>query len=178
MGRLVGKPLNIPAKVEVELADRYVKVNGALGKNSFKLPVGVVVKMENNTLAFNVRDKEISPALVGLSYKKVENIIKGVTEKFKKTLEINGVGYRWSVSGNKLDLQIGFSHKTIYHVPELITLTIKDNTLTVEGIDKQKVGEVAADIKKFRPVEPYKGKGIKYVGEYVVRKQGKAGSSK
>lgn len=168
----------MPPETEVKVEGNRVYAKGSQGDNDFLLPEGVKVQFENGELVFDLVNKEFNPSLVGLSFRKVQNIIIGVNKKFSKDLEINGVGYRWNVEGKKLQLQLGFSHDVSYDIPEEVEISIKENTLSVKGVDKQKVGEVAADIKKLRPVEPYKGKGIKYVGQYVVRKQGKAGSSK
>lgn len=178
MGRFLKRPLSVPPETEVKVESGWIHAKGSQGENSFRLPKGVKVNFNDGILVFDLLSKEYNQSLVGLSYRKVENVIQGVNKKFIKELEINGVGYRWNLTGKNLKLQLGFSHDVSYDIPDEIEVVIKDNVLTIMGVDKQKVGEVAANIKKLRPIEPYKGKGIKYVGQYVVRKQGKAGSSK
>jgi large subunit ribosomal protein L6 len=143
MGRFLNKPLNIPSNVEIKLEDNKVIAKGKQGENSFVVPSGVRIIFENQILKFDLENKEVKKSLIGLSYRKVQNIMIGVNENFKKVLEINGIGYRWNIKNNKLQMQIGFSHIVEYVIPESVQLSIKDNTLSVIGIDKQQVGKVA-----------------------------------
>lgn len=179
MSRFEGMPLLIPEGVDVDLKkDDFgrvvVSVKGAKGSLVQDLLEGVECERKDNSLFFTVDEKN-KKNFVGLYYRLILNHLEGVVRGFQKILEINGVGYKWSVANNVLQLQVGFSHPVSYTPPKDVTLTVDaKNALVVEGIDKQKVGSVAAEIKMFRPVEPYKGKGISYRGQYVIRKAGKA----
>lgn len=179
MSRFEGKSLLVPKEVDVVLSkddvQRFVVcVKGPKGEFTQVLPEGVVCKKEEGALFFTLLEG-VQKSFVGLCYRLVCNHLEGVTVGFKRVLEINGVGYRWSVSGSSLQLQLGFSHPISFEIPKDVFISVdKKNTLVIEGIDKQKVGAVAAKIKMFRPVEPYKGKGIRYQGQYVIRKAGKA----
>ena len=175
MSRFRNNPLLLKEGVEIVIKDKEVITKGKKGEIKFILPEKVVVKQKDNSLLIDIEEGG-SLSFIGLTYRVLSNNIIGVTKGFEKKLEVNGVGYRWSVSGKKLTMQLGFSHDIIFDIPESITIEAKGNSLTIMGIDKMLIGEVGAKIKKYRPVEPYKGKGIRYTGEYVIRKQGKSGA--
>ncbi|MFC1612383.1 50S ribosomal protein L6 [Patescibacteria group bacterium] len=180
MSRIGKKPIIIPNGVEVNINGQNVSAKGPKGDlelNLHKL-VKAEIKKENDEkfLQVTVLDPEnvTQRALWGLSAKLIYNIIEGVTKGFEKKLEVNGVGYKVSLQGNKLKLEVGYSHPVEYALPEGIEAKVEKNIITISGIDKQLVGEVAAQIRKIRKPEPYKGKGIKYIDEEVRRKAGKA----
>jgi len=176
MSRIGKKRINIPDKVNVEIGDGgRVVVQGPKGKLSWDLPSEISARIEGAELALD-RDGEgrKEKALHGLSRSLLANMVTGVSEGFRKDLEIQGVGFKAAVQGSKLNLNVGYSHPVLFDIPEGIKVTIADNTkVSVEGIDRQLVGQVAADIRAYYPPEPYKGKGIRYVGEQVRRKEGK-----
>ena len=177
MSRIGKKVINIPAKTKVEIKDSVITATGALGTLSYTVPADIKINIEHGVMTLSIdesRAKELN-AIHGTTRANVFNIIEGVTNGFSKTLEINGLGYRASVAGQKLNLELGFSHPVLYPAPEGITFEVPDNThINVKGINKQQVGQVAAEIRGKRPPEPYKGKGIHYVGEHIRRKLGKA----
>jgi len=176
MSRIGKKPIELPAKVSVNIGtDGAVNVEGPKGKLSWKLPAAVTAKVEGNTVEFE-RKGETRPvkALHGLSRSLVANMVIGVNEGFKKNLEIQGVGFKAAVQGDKLNLSLGKSHPILFNIPKEVKVTVTDNTkISVEGIDKHLVGQTAADIRAYYPPEPYKGKGVRYAGEQVRRKEGK-----
>jgi len=174
MSRIGKKPIKIPESVKVEVEDQKVKISGPKGElvQEVRPEIKVEIK-EGEILVSPQRESNKSRAFWGLYRTLIFNKIVGVTEGFEKKLEIQGVGYRASVEGEGLVLNIGFSHPVEIKSPEGITFSVDKNIITVSGIDKAKVGEVAARIKRVRKVEPYKGKGIRYVGEKVRRKEGK-----
>ncbi len=177
MSRIGKKPIEIPAGVEVKIEDQVVTVKGSLGTEVVTVRPEIAVAMEGNQIVLtkNVDTKEAA-ALYGLSRTLVANAVTGVSKGFEKKLEIVGVGYRANMDGNKLNLQLGFSHPCVVEPPAGITITVEQNTkVTVKGSNKQTVGDVAAFIRGKRPPEVYKGKGVKYEGEYIRRKAGKAG---
>ena len=177
MSRIGKKPIEIPAGVEVKIEDQVVTVKGSLGTEVVTVRPEIAVVMEGNQIVLtkNVDTKEAA-ALYGLSRTLVANAVIGVSKGFEKKLEIVGVGYRANMDGNKLNLQLGFSHPCVVEPPAGITITVEQNTkVTVKGSNKQTVGDVAAFIRGKRPPEVYKGKGVKYEGEYIRRKAGKAG---
>ena len=177
MSRIGKKPIEIPAGVEVKIDGQVVTVKGSLGTEVVTVRPEISIKMEENQLVLtkNVDTKEAA-ALYGLSRTLVANAVIGVSKGFEKKLEIVGVGYRANMDGNKLNLQLGFSHPCVVEPPAGITITVEQNTkVTVKGSNKQLVGDVAAFIRGKRPPEVYKGKGVKYEGEYIRRKAGKAG---
>ena len=179
MSRYAKIPIEIAPEVEVLLDNTTVKAKGAKGELSFTLPQAVKVIKEDKWMRVGLKtetDKK-SNSFVGLTFKMINNMIIGVSKGFEKTLEFSGVGYRMAVKGNVLNMQLGFSHDVNYEIPPGIQVEVKQSSLTVSGIDKELVGRVADKIKSFRPIEPYKGKGIKYLGQYVLRKVGKAGKS-
>ncbi|MGL4854985.1 MAG: 50S ribosomal protein L6 [Lentisphaeria bacterium] len=175
MSRIGNKPVVVPAEVKVAVEGNLVKVEGPKGKLQYEVPSIMTVSYEENTISIlRPDDSREAKAFHGLSRSLVNNMVVGVSVGFKKDLEIRGVGYRGKVEGNKLELSVGFSHPCKLVVPEGITVTMPDQTkISVEGADKQAVGQVAAVIRGFKKPEPYKGKGIRYVGEFVAQKEGK-----
>ncbi len=176
MSRIAKKPLIIPAGVKVGLSDNTVLVEGKLGKleQTFRSDF-IEVKVSDNCIFVNRRgDSKEYRALQGLYYRLFTNMIKGVQEGFSKTLILQGIGYKMELKGNKLVLTVGFSHTVEFNVPQGISLKLENpQTLVVSGIDKQLVGQVAANIRAIKPPEPYKGKGIRYLNEKVKIKEGK-----
>jgi large subunit ribosomal protein L6 len=176
MSRIGNKAVEIPDKVKVNIAnDGAVSVEGPKGKLSWKLPRDISGKIHNNkvTLARSAETRS-ARALHGLSRALVHNMVQGVSQGFTKQLEIEGVGFKAAVQGSNLNLSLGFSHPILFPIPKDIKITVTENTkLTVQGIDKKMVGQVAADIRRFYPPEPYKGKGVRYAGEQIRRKEGK-----
>jgi len=176
MSRVGNKALSVPEKVKLEIKGQEVLVEGPKGKLSWTLPEGISIKEEDG--AFNVtRQSELRShrALHGTSRSLISNMIAGVSTGFVKELEIQGVGFRAAVKGKNLDLSLGKSHPLLHPIPEGLTVTVTDNTkIKVEGVDKQVVGQFAAEVRSYYPPEPYKGKGVRYVGEYVRRKAGKS----
>ena len=177
MSRIGKKVINIPAKTKVDVKDNVITATGALGTLSYTVPADIKINVENGVMTLSIdeaKKKELN-ALHGTTRANVFNIIEGVTNGFHKNLEINGLGYRASVAGNKLTLEVGFSHPVIMEVPAGITVVAdpKSNLLEVKGSDKFAVGDFAAKIRRIRPPEPYKGSGIKYQGEHIARKAGK-----
>ncbi|MDD2767043.1 MAG: 50S ribosomal protein L6 [Candidatus Moranbacteria bacterium] len=174
MSRIGKKPVSIPSGVEISVDNHKVTVKGPKGTLTFSHTREVKVSVvENEVLVTKVGDTKKARALWGTTTKLIANMIVGVTTGFQKQLELNGVGYRMSVSGKKLILALGFSHPVEKIVSEGLEAKIENNVLTLSGIDKQLVGEFTAVIRKLKPVEPYKGKGFRYVGEVVRRKEGK-----
>lgn len=178
MSRIGRLPIPVPSGVEVDIADRLVTVKGPKGALSHTVATPITVsKAEDGTLAV-VRpdDERISRQLHGLTRTLVANMVTGVTQGYQKTLEIQGVGYRVQAKGSTLEFSLGFSHPVVIAPPDGITFQVESPTrFHVQGIDKQKVGEVAANIRKLRKPDPYKGKGVRYQGEVIRRKVGKAG---
>ena len=159
-------------------AEGAVEVKGPKGVLSVRIPEGITVEVEKEQVRFNRRDeKKKTRALHGLARALVANMVTGVTEGFAKELEIHGVGYRADVSGKTLKLAVGFSHPVDVAIPEGLSVSLQEGKVRIEGIDRQLVGEFAANVRSLRPPEPYKGKGIRYVGERVRRKVGKAGTT-
>lgn len=177
MSRIGNAPISVPSAVELSVADRDVTVKGPKGELSMTLPGEITATLDDGVLQLNRPDDSgSSKAMHGLGRTLVQNMIIGVSEGFEKKLEIVGVGYRAAAKGtNALEMQLGFSHPVHIQAPEGIEFEVPQQTeIIVKGIDKQLVGQVAADIRKWRKPEPYKGKGIKYAGERIVRKAGKA----
>ena len=180
MSRIGRSPIPVPAGVSVTVADRAITVAGPKGTLSRDIPGAIAVRedSETNTLVVERPDEErMSRALHGLTRSLVANMVTGVTDGFTKDLEIVGVGYRAMARGEgQLELALGFSHPVFVEAPDGVTFEVTTPTrITVRGIDKEKVGQVAADIRRIRKPEPYKGKGVRYLGEVVLRKAGKAG---
>ena len=175
MSRIGKLPVEIPAGVKIEVRGRQVSVNGPKGRLDFDLPPRMTVAVEGSILkvARNGDDRE-SKAFHGLSRAILNNMVRGVSAGFVKQLEIQGVGFKAEVKGKSVNLSLGYSHPIQYPIPEQIKVTVTENTrLTVEGPSKELVGKVASEIRSFYPPEPYKGKGVRYVGEHVLRKEGK-----
>jgi len=176
MSRIGNKPIELPKSVVVVAgADGNMSVAGPQGKLEWCLPSCVTASVEGSTLSVVRKDdSRESRAKHGLSRALLANMVKGVETGFVKTLEIQGVGFKAQLQGDVLNLALGFSHPILFKVPDGVKVTVSDNTkVKVEGIDRQKVGQAAADIRSFYPPEPYKGKGIRYTGEVVKRKEGK-----
>lgn len=176
MSRIGRKPINIPAGVEVKLGDGVISVKGPKGTLSQQISPKMDVKIEENVITVSrPDDQKENRSLHGLTRTLISNMVQGVTEGFKKELEVNGVGYRVQKQGTNLVMNLGFSHQVIVPEVEGIKLEAQGNKITVLGCSKQQVGQVAAEIREKRPPEPYKGKGIKYVDEVIRRKEGKTG---
>lgn len=175
MSRIGKQPIPIPPKVKVEIKGQKVLVEGPKGKLDWELPKRTSLKVQDGRIVVSREgDDAQAKALHGLSRALVNNMVKGVTDGFAKKLEIQGVGFKAAVQGNNVTMTLGYSHPIVYPIPQQIKVTVEDNTkITIEGPDKQLVGEVAAELRSFYPPEPYKGKGVRYVGERVVRKEGK-----
>ena len=176
MSRIGNKAVEIPDKVKVNIDnDGAVSVEGPKGKLSWRLPRDIKGSVKDNRVSL-MREAETRSvkALHGLSRSLVHNMVQGVSEGFSKQLEIEGVGFKAVVQGSTLNLSLGFSHPILFPIPNEIKITVADSTkLNIQGIDKKLVGQVAADIRRFYPPEPYKGKGVKYAGEHIRRKEGK-----
>jgi large subunit ribosomal protein L6 len=177
MSRIGKMPIEVPSGVDVKIDGQSVTVKGSKGELSRVFTDRVGFSVEEGVITVTRDgDSPSSRALHGLSRALFSNMVVGVTEGFSKELEIQGVGYRAALKGNSVELQVGFSHSVTVEAPDGIDFDVPEPTkIVVSGIDKEMVGQVAADIRKVRPPEPYKGKGIRYVGEYVRRKAGKAG---
>jgi len=175
MSRIGKNPVEVPEGVDVAIVGQQVTAKGKLGEMSFTLSDDVNLSREENMVVVKPRgNSNNARKMWGTARAVINNLVVGVSEGFIRNLEINGVGYRAQVQGNELVLQLGFSHEVRHAVPDGITIKCPDQThITVEGVDKQKVGQTAAEIRSYRPPEPYKGKGIKYANEYVRRKEGK-----
>ena len=177
MSRIGKKPVEIPAGVKVSVSGETVAVEGKGGKLSIAIPPHVAVEVKDNqVLVSQIDEAREAGAMHGLARSLIHNMIVGVSEGFKKELAIVGVGYKATLAGNKLTLNLGYSHPIVYQLPAGIKLTVVQdaNKMIIEGCDKQLVGETAAQIRRFRPPEPYKGKGIRYVDERIVLKEGKS----
>ena len=175
MSRIGKYPIAVPKGVTVSLTGQEVAVKGPKGELKLTLVDDVTVEQGEDGLKVGPReDTQRARAMWGLSRTLVKNLVDGVTDGFTKTLEINGVGYRAAIQGKNLQLNLGFSHEVLYPIPEGIDIKCtKPTEIVISGIDKQKVGQVAAEIRGYRGPEPYKGKGVKYAGEYIFRKEGK-----
>jgi large subunit ribosomal protein L6 len=175
MSRIGKKPIEIPAGVSVALSPGRVMVNGPLGELSQSIPSRIAVEQKDGELLVTrPTERGEDRALHGLARSLVANMVEGVTKGFQKVLEIQGVGYRAALRGTDLELNVGFSHPVVLKAPQGITFEVPAvNQVVVKGIDKQRVGQIAAEVRAVRPPEPYKGKGIRYEGEYVRRKVGK-----
>jgi large subunit ribosomal protein L6 len=175
MSRIGKQPIVIPPKVKVEVKGQQVFVEGPKGKLNWQLPRHTGIRVEGGkVLVSRQGDGDHVKALHGLSRALVNNMVRGVSEGFVKKLEIQGVGFKAAVQGKAVNLSLGYSHPVNYPIPDQIKVTVEENTkITVEGPDRQVVGQVAAELRAFYPPEPYKGKGVRYVDERVVRKEGK-----
>ena len=175
MSRIGKKAVPIPSGVTANVEGQTVKMKGPKGNLQLVLAEEVSVKMENGGIKVDPRNEtKRARSMWGTSRTLVANLVTGVTKGFERKLEITGVGYRAAVQGKNLQLALGYSHDVVFPIPEGITIvTPKPTEIVITGIDKQKVGQVAAEIRDFRPPEPYKGKGVKYAGEFIFRKEGK-----
>jgi large subunit ribosomal protein L6 len=175
MSRIGKKAVPVPSGVTVSVEGQTVKMKGPKGALQYVVPDDIVVKMESGAIKVDPRSEtKRARSLWGTSRTQVSNLVTGVTKGFESKLEITGVGYRAAVQGKNLQLALGFSHDVVYPIPDGIAIaTPKPTEIVVSGIDKQRVGQIAAEIRGFRPPEPYKGKGVKYAGEFIFRKEGK-----
>ena len=175
MSRIGKKPVELPGGVSASVSGQTIEVKGPKGVRSFRATDDVDIKLEDNAVSVMPRgSSKRARQQWGMSRTQVQNCVTGVTEGFKKELEISGVGYRAAVQGKVLKLSLGYSHDVDFDIPDSVTITApKPTEVTIEGIDQQVVGEVAANIRKWRAPEPYKGKGIRYKDEYIFRKEGK-----
>ena len=179
MSRIGQNPINIPAGVNIDLKGTLVKVRGQKGSLKYQVHKDMNISEHDGTVLVNRNsDAQEQRAIHGTTRQMIHNMVVGVSEGFSKELEIIGVGYQAQVQGTRLRLQLGYSHDIYFDMPEGITVTANRTEVKVEGIDKQLVGAVAAKIRSFRPPEPYKGKGVRYKGEYVRSKQGKTVGAK
>ncbi len=175
MSKVGNKKIIVPEGISLENVDGIIKVKGEKGELSLELTPAIEVKINSNLVQVaRKKDDKQTKSLHGLTQRLIENMIIGVSKGFQKKLDFKGVGFKAEVSGNKLVLNVGFSHPVEIIAPEGIEIEVQKNIITVSGIDKQKVGQIAANIRAVKPVEPYKGKGIKYIDEIPRRKPGKA----
>lgn len=175
MSRIGKNPVAVPSGVTPEISGQTVKMKGPKGELTFKVHDDVSVKLEDGQIVLSPKSKSIQARQIWPTCRtQVQNLVTGVTEGFKKDLEIRGVGYRANLQGRTLVLALGYSHEVRYDIPEGVDVAVEKQTqLSVTGIDKQKVGQVAAEIRAFRKPEPYKGKGVRYANEYIMMKEGK-----
>ena len=175
MSRVGKKPVAVPSGVTATVTGQTVKMKGAKGELSFLVPEEVTVAMDNGEVSVAPRDQsKTARAKWGMSRAQVQSLVDGVTKGFERKLDVNGVGYRAQVTGKSLKLSLGYSHDIDYQIPTGITITTpKPTEIVIAGIDKQKVGQTAAEIREYRGPEPYKGKGVKYSDEFIFRKEGK-----
>ena len=175
MSRVGKKPVTVPSGVTATVDGQMVKMKGQKGELSFLVPADVSVEFKDGAVSVQPRDQsKQARAFWGMSRAQVANLVEGVSKGFEKKLEINGVGYRAAMAGKTLKLSLGYSHDIDYPIPDGITIAVPRPTeIVVAGIDRQKVGQVAAEIRGYRGPEPYKGKGVKYAGEFIFRKEGK-----
>jgi len=175
MSRVANSPVALPSGVEVKLSGQDLSVKGAKGQMEFAIHNSVALVQEEGELKVSAKDEDRgAKAMAGTMRAIVQNMVTGVSEGFEKRLELQGVGYRAQAQGKKLTMQLGFSHPVEYNLPEGISAETPSQTeIVITGVDKQRVGQVCAEIRSFRPPEPYKGKGVRYAGEYVKRKEAK-----
>lgn len=179
MSRIGNLPVKIPSGVTVEINGDTIVVNGAKGKLEQKIIPGITVSTGDGEVIIKRPDDEaISRSNHGLVRSLIGNMVQGVSAGFEKKLAINGVGFKVGLAGSDLKMQLGFSHEVVYKIPEGITAGVNQNIISISGIDKQKVGQVAAEIRSLKKPEPYKGKGIMYENEQLIRKSGKSGKEK
>jgi large subunit ribosomal protein L6 len=178
MSRIGKKPVPVPANVQATVSGQEVKVKGPKGELKFVVPE--VLKVASSPDGISVEPREdtlVARAMWGMSRTQIDNLVKGVVTGYNQALEIHGVGFRAAMKGKDLQMYLGFSHDVIYPIPEGITIQLdgpkKDSIVRISGIDKQKVGQVAAELRAFRKPEPYQGKGVRYEGEFILRKEGK-----
>lgn len=178
MSRIGKKPIEIPQGVTVEMNANKITVSGSKGKMELVITHDVKVEIKDNLVTVDrANSSKKASAMWGTTNRLIGNMVTGVSEGFSKVLELNGVGFRMEVNGKKLKMALGFSHPVEVAVPEGLDAKVENNVLTISGIDKQKVGQFSAEIRSLKPVEPYKGKGFRYSGEVVRRKEGKKASA-
>lgn len=176
MSRIGKQPILVPSGVNVTIADGKVSVSGSKGNLETPILAGMTVKQDGDNLVVSRPDDEkLHRSNHGLMRSLIDNMITGVSKGFEKKLEVTGVGYRVNMAGSSIKLSLGFSHEVEYPLPEGVSAQVEQNTITISGYDKQKVGQVAAEIRALKKPEPYKGKGIAYAGERILRKSGKSG---
>ena len=175
MSRIGKQPIQVPSGVEVKIEDAAVTVKGPKGELTSPLFAGIGVEQDGDVLNVTCADLENkeTKSRFGLARALLANVVTGVSKGFEKTLELRGVGYRAQLQGRSLNLSLGFSHPVVYEMPEGVDAKVEQTKIIISGIDKQKVGQAAAEIRAFRPPEPYKGKGVRYADERVVMKEGK-----
>ncbi len=175
MSRIGKQPVTIPAKVKVAVQGNRVAVEGPKGKLEFALPAFTSASVDGNSVKVARQgDSADARSRHGLARAIINNMVKGVSEGYQKKLEIQGVGFKAALQGQAVNLSLGYSHPILYPIPAGLKVTIEENTkITIDGADKELVGRVAAEIRSYYPPEPYKGKGVRYAGEHVVRKEGK-----
>ncbi len=175
MSRIGRQPVPIPPQVKVELKGNKVAVDGPKGKLEWQLPARTAASIKDNAITVTRQGEDANAkALHGLSRAIIMNMVKGVSEGYVKKLEIHGVGFKAAVTGQTITMNLGYSHPIVYGIPQQVKIVVEENTkLTIEGPDKQSVGQVASELRSFYPPEPYKGKGVRYAGEKIVRKEGK-----
>jgi len=175
MSRIGKMPVTVPPKVKLTLKDGRLSAEGPKGKLDLKLPKLTSVEIKaDSVLVSRVGENAEARAMHGLARALINNLVKGVNDGFQKKLEIQGVGFKAAVKGTNVDMSLGYSHPILYPIPAGIKITVEENTkVTIEGADRQVVGRVAAELRAYYPPEPYKGKGVRYAGEHVVRKEGK-----
>lgn len=179
MSRIGKLPIELPSGVTITVDDNIVTVSGPKGTLKQTLLEGITLEIEGGECrVLRKNDEALYRARHGLMRTLIANMATGVTKGFEKKLEVTGVGFRVALAGPDLKLSLGYSHESIYHLPQGVVASVDQNTITVSGIDKQQVGQVAAEIRALRKPEPYKGKGITYVGERIIRKSGKSGTGK
>ncbi|MEI7758832.1 MAG: 50S ribosomal protein L6 [bacterium] len=179
MSRIGRSPIQIPSGVTVSIEPNEIKVDGPKGSlTQFTIPEITVTQADGVLTFTRLNDEPKVRSKHGLMRSLVQNMVTGVTTGFEKKLEINGVGYRVALAGTSLKMQLGFSHEVVFPIPAGVNIAVEANTMTVTGISKQQVGQVAAEIRSLKKPEPYKGKGIKYVDERIIRKSGKSGKEK
>lgn len=179
MSRVGKLPIGIPSGVTITVDPDTITVAGSKGTlTQFTMPDITVTQEGDQILVTRANDEPKVRAKHGLMRALLANMVTGVTTGFTKKLELNGVGFRWAVAGSDIKMSLGFSHEVVYHLPQGVTAEAQQNTLTISGISRQQVGQVAAEIRALKKPEPYKGKGIKYEGERIIRKSGKSGKDK
>lgn len=179
MSRIGKQPVKIPSGVAVTIDKRSVTINGPKGSLDQSILAGLKIAQEDdNLIVSRLDDSAETRAKHGLIRSLINNKVEGVSQGFTKQLELNGVGYRVNLAGSDLKFNVGFSHEVVYSLPPGVNATVDQNIITVSGIDKQQVGQVAAEIRALKKPEPYKGKGIQYVGERIIRKSGKSSKEK
>lgn len=176
MSRVGKLPIAIPSGVTITLDPTTIKVTGSKGELSTPQLDGITVTQEDGQIVVaRANDEPKNRAKHGLVRALINNMVVGVTQGFSKKLEVNGVGFRVALAGQDLKMNLGFSHEVVYHLPQGVQASVEQNNITISGIDKQQVGQVAAEIRALKKPEPYKGKGIKYADERIIRKSGKSG---